>query len=515
MEESLSKFMAESAKIHEENSNLIMEIRAATNFAIIIQGALIKALEIQIRQMSKVLQVRGSGSLPSLTETNPRDHVKSISTTVETDMLRIRRIGPIRYVILDPFDMPRLNDDCYDEEDGSYGLKYFDAYSIGTTLLDDALPPKEKDLGSFTLPCIINNLCFNKALANLGASVSVMPFLTYTKLGLGELAPTKLIVELADRTMKHPKGIEENVLVGINKFVFLVDFIGLDMPEDIKTPLILGRPFLSTAHAKINVFKRNITLRIGNDKVVFESDKPTSNIIKRVYALNLNEPLELKRNQVVDLEPTIEEGEVVDEPIMDIVKTRCDNEIIDGLCYEYVNANFFRLLCINLMSKTFYNSIMKDKVEYKWKNVVGAFLNIPIFVGNFFVVIDFVVVENIDAYRDDEMGDVIVGRPFCKEACVKARRFDGMITIYKGDDSVTYQMARSHLMFKHLTNAQCNKMRPLLKVSAHDELKGILHPYQKLKGFYKEFLNLGPKYIKDEKVKEWLTRGHVSIHEME
>nr|GEV64163.1 homeodomain-like protein [Tanacetum cinerariifolium] len=228
-----------------------------------------------------------------------------------------------------------------------------------------------------------------------------------------------------------------------------------------------------------------------------------------------NEPLELRRNRVDKLEPTIEEGEVVDEPMMDIVKTRCDNEIIDGLGYEHVNANFFPLLSINLMSKNFYNSIMKDKVECKGKNVVGAFMNIPIFVGNFSVVTGFAVVENMDAYRDDVMGDVIVGRPFCKEACIKARRFDGMITLYKVDDSMTYQMARSHPRFKHLTNAQCNKMRPLLKVSAHDELKGILHPYQKLKGFYKEVLNLEPKYIKDEKVEEWLTRGHVSIYEME
>ncbi|GJT43824.1 putative reverse transcriptase domain-containing protein [Tanacetum coccineum] len=184
MEESLRKFMAKSTKRHEENSNLIKEIRASTDAAIRNQGASIKALEIQIRQMSK-----------------------------------------------------------------------------------------EKDPGSFTLPFIINNLCFNKALADLGASVSVMPFSTYTKLGLGELAHTKLIVELADRTVKRPKGIAENVLVGK---IFPVDFIVLDMPEDIKTPLILGRPFLSTVHAKIDVFKRKITLRVGNDKVVFKSDKPTS-----------------------------------------------------------------------------------------------------------------------------------------------------------------------------------------------------------------------------------------------
>ncbi|GKC25779.1 hypothetical protein Tco_1027929, partial [Tanacetum coccineum] len=119
----------------------------------------------------------------------------------------------------------------------------------------------------------------------------------------------------------------------------------------------------------------------------------------------------------------------------------------------------------------------------------------------------------MDSYRDEGMGDIIVGRPFCIEAYIKARRFDGMITIYNGNDSVTYQMARSHLRFKHITNAQCNKMWPLLKVSAHDELKGISHPYQKLKGFYKGVLNLVPEYIKNKKIEEWLTRRHMSVHE--
>ncbi|GJT97339.1 ribonuclease H-like domain, reverse transcriptase, RNA-dependent DNA polymerase [Tanacetum coccineum] len=235
-----------------------------------------------------------------------------------------------------------LYDDCCDEEEGSYELKDLDAYSIGTTLLDDALPTKEKDPGSFTLPCFINNLWFNKALADLGASVSFMPFSTYTKLGLGELAPTKLIVELDDRTVKRPKVIAKNVLVWIDKFVFPVDFNVLDMPQDIKTPLILGRPFLSTAYAKINVFKRKITLRVENDKVVFKKDRLMGEalILNRsldplygdyIELNDLNEPLELRRNQVDDLEPTIEEGVVVDEPMMDIVKTKCDNVIINGL----------------------------------------------------------------------------------------------------------------------------------------------------------------------------------------
>ncbi|GJS25169.1 putative reverse transcriptase domain-containing protein [Tanacetum coccineum] len=117
-----------------------------------------------------------------------------------------------------------------------------------------------------------------------------MPLSTYLNLGLGELAHTKLTVELADRTVKYPKGIAENV---IGKFVFPVDFKILDMLEDIKLLLILGRPFLSTAHAKINVFQRKITLRGGEEKIIFKSVKHVSSLIKRVYMLSLRERMEL------------------------------------------------------------------------------------------------------------------------------------------------------------------------------------------------------------------------------
>ncbi|GJS95863.1 hypothetical protein Tco_0802831 [Tanacetum coccineum] len=99
MEDTLSKFMSESAKRHEENSNLIKEIRASMDDAIRNQGASIKTLEILIGQMSKVLQQRGFGSLPSSIETNTRDQVKSISTTIEADSHSIRRIGSTQYAI--------------------------------------------------------------------------------------------------------------------------------------------------------------------------------------------------------------------------------------------------------------------------------------------------------------------------------------------------------------------------------------------------------------------------------
>ncbi|GJZ51516.1 pyruvate dehydrogenase (acetyl-transferring) kinase, mitochondrial [Tanacetum coccineum] len=235
-----------------------------------------------------------------------------------------------------------------EQKKGSYGPQFSEAYSKASHI-NNSIPRKEKDPRSFTLACFINNVCFDNAFADLGASISFMPLSTYLNLGLGELAHIKLTIELADRTVKYPKGIAKNVLVGIGKFVFRVDFIILDMPKDIKVPLILGRPFLSIACAKIDVFKRKITLRVWKEKIIFKSVKPASSLIKRVYMLSLRErieldleaklmgetlvlnrsldpffedyiklndlniPLELRRDQVDDLMPTIEEGEVIEE----------------------------------------------------------------------------------------------------------------------------------------------------------------------------------------------------------
>nr|GEX84762.1 homeodomain-like protein [Tanacetum cinerariifolium] len=153
-------------------------------------------------------------------------------------------------------------------------------------------------------------------------------------------------------------------------------------------------------------------------------------------------------------------------------------------------------------------------MEYKGNDVVGALINIPIFVGTFSFLMDFAVLEDIDAYRDERMSVVIFSEPFLREVAINAKRFEGMITIYNGNESVTYQMV-SHLRFKHHTNEQCNKISQLLKESKEDKMNGISHPYQKLKGFYKGVLNLGPDYIRDEKMEEWLTHRHVSVHAME
>ncbi|GJW76880.1 putative reverse transcriptase domain-containing protein [Tanacetum coccineum] len=347
-----------------------------------------------------------------------------------------------------PFQGRLDNHYCEEEEEGNHGPKFTKAY--GALHINNNIPQKEKDLGR--------------------ASVSVMPLSTYLNLGLGKLAHTRLTVELRIHE-EYQKEYSKNVLVGIGKFTFLVDFIILDMPKDIKVPLILGRPFLSIARAKIDVYKRKITLRVEEERIIFKSVKPASSLIKRVYMLSLrermeldlearlmgetlvlnrsldpfledyielndlNEPFELRRNQGDDLMPTIKEGEVIEEfrtrdedldtGIDDYPSYWDDDKKIHIDCahnlkfscmigFEFTHVNFYPLLYVNVMSKEFHNSIMKDKMVYKGDNVVGALMNVPIFVGTFSVMTDFAVLEDMDAYRDEG-----IGRYYCWRTVLK------------------------------------------------------------------------------------------------
>ncbi|GKC50820.1 retrovirus-related pol polyprotein from transposon TNT 1-94 [Tanacetum coccineum] len=114
-------------------------------------------------------------------------------------------------------------------------------------VLLNKLPSKEKDLESFTIPFDIRHLHIDNALADLGASISLMPYTMYEKLGLREPKPTRMSLELTNRSIQYPRGIAEYVLIKIDKFVLPIDFVILDMREDSRIPIILGRPFLATA----------------------------------------------------------------------------------------------------------------------------------------------------------------------------------------------------------------------------------------------------------------------------
>ncbi|XP_075633464.1 uncharacterized protein LOC142605923 [Castanea sativa] len=139
-----------------------------------------------------------------------------------------------------------------------------------SAILQKKLPPKLKDPGSFTIPCTIGKSYFDRALCDLGASINLMPFSIFRKLGLGEVKPTTISLQLADRSIKYPRGVIEDVLVKADKFIFLADFIVLDMDEDEEIPLILGRPFLATGRTLIDVQQGKLVLRVGEDEVTFD-----------------------------------------------------------------------------------------------------------------------------------------------------------------------------------------------------------------------------------------------------
>ncbi|KAK9050876.1 hypothetical protein SSX86_030154 [Deinandra increscens subsp. villosa] len=139
-----------------------------------------------------------------------------------------------------------------------------------SAVLQNKLPQKMKDPGSFTIPCSIGSLSVSNALADLGASINLMPYSVFARLDLGEPTPTRMSIQLADRSVKYPRGIMENMLVKVDKFVFPVDFVILDMDEDEHVPLILGRPFLATARALVDVFSGTLTLRVEDETVTFD-----------------------------------------------------------------------------------------------------------------------------------------------------------------------------------------------------------------------------------------------------
>ena len=137
-----------------------------------------------------------------------------------------------------------------------------------TSLIRNNLPPKYKDPGSPTISIVVGNSKLGHALVDLGASVNLLSYSIYVELRLGELEPTNITIQLVDRSVKIPRGIVKDVLVQVDKFYFLVDFVVLDtqpvVNQGTRFPVILGRPFLATANAIIHCRGGLMTLSFGN-----------------------------------------------------------------------------------------------------------------------------------------------------------------------------------------------------------------------------------------------------------
>ncbi|XP_062099158.1 uncharacterized protein LOC133805072 [Humulus lupulus] len=142
-----------------------------------------------------------------------------------------------------------------------------------SAILTNKIFPKLKDPGSFTIPISIGGHDVGRALCDLGASINLMPMSIFKKLG-GEARPTTLTLQLADRSLTHPEGKIEDVLVKVYKFIFLVDFIILGYDEDREVPISLGRPFLATGRTLIDVERGELTMRAQDEQVTFKVLNP-------------------------------------------------------------------------------------------------------------------------------------------------------------------------------------------------------------------------------------------------
>ncbi|GJV30491.1 reverse transcriptase domain-containing protein [Tanacetum coccineum] len=155
------------------------------------------------------------------------------------------------------------------------------------------LPEKLGDPGKFLIPCDFQGMVECSALADLGASINLMPLSVWKKLSLPELTSTRMTLELADRSITRPKGVAEDVFIKVGKFHYPADFVVVDYDADPQVPLILGRPFLRTARELIDVYGEEITLRFNDEAITFKAGQTSR------YSYNNSESV--NRIDVIDV----------------------------------------------------------------------------------------------------------------------------------------------------------------------------------------------------------------------
>ncbi|GJX62877.1 reverse transcriptase domain-containing protein, partial [Tanacetum coccineum] len=142
-----------------------------------------------------------------------------------------------------------------------------------SAMLLKKLPEKLGDPDKFLIPCDFLGMDVCHALADLGASINLMPLSIWKKLSLPELTPTRMTLELADRSITRPKGVAKGVFVKVESFHFPTDFVVVDFEADHRVPLILGRSFLRIGRALIDVYERELILRDGDERLIFHVNK--------------------------------------------------------------------------------------------------------------------------------------------------------------------------------------------------------------------------------------------------
>ncbi|GJW37685.1 reverse transcriptase domain-containing protein [Tanacetum coccineum] len=277
LQKQFNDFMKSQQSTNAFVKETFMDIKTQLKTVAKNHQASIQNLETKFDRLADKQSGRPYGSLPSNTQPNPRGSNSKAYQPPQACNEYVNVVFTRSGKSYNPPDNPDdqqnnfenpINFDSDDEDDEptpqpktqpakpvketplpkSYKPKIPDESSA---MIQNKVPPKLGEPGSFLIPCNFNKTFSCNALADLGASINLMPYSLYAKLSLKTLKPTKMSVRLADRSFQYPVGIAENMLVKVGKFIFPVDFVILEIEEDSKVPLILGRPFLHTADAVI------------------------------------------------------------------------------------------------------------------------------------------------------------------------------------------------------------------------------------------------------------------------
>ncbi|XP_070017592.1 uncharacterized protein [Nicotiana sylvestris] len=166
-----------------------------------------------------------------------------------------------------------------------------------------SMAPKLEDPGTFTIPCTIGSVDFAKALCDLGTNINLMPYSVFRTLGISQSRSTSMRLQMADRTLKRPLGIIDDVLIQVDKFILRVDFVILDCEVDYEVPIILGRPFLETGKALVDAEVEDLTFQ-----VIVDDTSAMINVEDPLEALSLD----LENRKTPSTKPSIEEPPVLE-----------------------------------------------------------------------------------------------------------------------------------------------------------------------------------------------------------
>ncbi|XP_062111874.1 uncharacterized protein LOC133823230 [Humulus lupulus] len=286
----------------------------------------IRNLETQVGQLANMLNNRPQGNFPSNTEINPKEQCQEITLRNGKQIEQ----SSVQQPVVQNEDLGEMSDtvEQWVNED------HQSIETIPLVVVDQSnrcniakkAAQKLRDPGSFTIPYTIGKFECKHALCDLGASINLMPLSVFKKLGLGEARPTTVTLQLADQSVEHPQGIIEDVLVKLDKFIFPADFIVLNMEVEADLPIILGRPFLATGQALINVQKGELKLRVQGEEVVFNVFKAMSYPRESDSCFSLS---------VVD--QVVSEKSLVSEALELALTQFGDDEFNDAEVMKYVN----------------------------------------------------------------------------------------------------------------------------------------------------------------------------------